>query len=797
MAITNASTLAEFGSGIGTIGAVLQVDNDNKRVGIGTTNPQAMLQVGTGVTVFGNAGIASFTSLKLSGETDSTSTTTGALTVTGGVGIGLSLTVGGDVSVGGTITYEDVTNVDSIGIVTARSGLRVVGGGVTCVGVATFFSNIDANGALDVDGHTELDDVNVSGASTFAGAVYIKNTFPRLYLLDTDSNSDFSVINSNGSFMIYDDSNSASRFTINSSGVGAFNSDLEVAGSQYITDSIIHTGDTNTKIRFPAADTFTVETAGTERLRIADDGELTSTATQADVATFTSNQSASTIYVKDSDGDGIFISGSSAYGHRVYTNTTEDLLLGTNSVEILRIATGGYVRITSVDAGATGPTLKLFHNSASPADNDIVSVISMCGDDDAGNETEFSSIYTKVTDVSNNSETGHIAFKTRALSSYNEIFRLAARSSASAPSYTTDDINGIILDVYNTGNPYPRYMNFIAKSGGDTDTNISLWTEAVGGSPTEKLRIAANGQVRLNTAGAPAADLHVGGTGAALNAYFQTSRTSGAYHNYAIGNSGASLGYIGSAGQISASGGATGFAFRSEADLQFCSGGSTERLRINSGGSVNIGADFTQTTRKLSVSSSTEQVATFEYTGNAHDGCEVRFFNNSSSPAVDDVLGYLQFAGKNSAGEDTLYSAITSHSRDVTDGTENGSMSFYTRKNGSWAVNLDIMESGDVEICRANTRQIIGGFGAVSTGGTTDWNDATNARAGNGYSLLLGSATNGPGGNVYYHVFTYEYNSNNGTGNMTQMGYPYNAASIVMRTRYSGTWNSWVSVALT
>ena len=147
MAITNASTLAEYASGISTQGATLTVDANNKRVGIGTTNPQAMLQVGTGVTVFGNAGIASFTSLKLSGETDSTSTSTGALTVTGGVGIGLSLTVGGDVSVGGTITYEDVTNVDSLGIVTARSGVRVIGGGVTCVGVATFFDDININGA--------------------------------------------------------------------------------------------------------------------------------------------------------------------------------------------------------------------------------------------------------------------------------------------------------------------------------------------------------------------------------------------------------------------------------------------------------------------------------------------------------------------------------------------------------------------------------------------------------------------------------------------------------------------------
>ena len=37
------------------------------------------------------------------------------------------LTVTGNVGVGGTITYEDVTNVDSVGIITARDGLRVTG----------------------------------------------------------------------------------------------------------------------------------------------------------------------------------------------------------------------------------------------------------------------------------------------------------------------------------------------------------------------------------------------------------------------------------------------------------------------------------------------------------------------------------------------------------------------------------------------------------------------------------------------------------------------------------------------
>ena len=36
----------------------------------------------------------------------------------------------GEVSIGGTLTYEDVTNVDSIGIITARSGINVSGGQV-------------------------------------------------------------------------------------------------------------------------------------------------------------------------------------------------------------------------------------------------------------------------------------------------------------------------------------------------------------------------------------------------------------------------------------------------------------------------------------------------------------------------------------------------------------------------------------------------------------------------------------------------------------------------------------------
>ena len=34
-----------------------------------------------------------------------------------------SLTVSGNLSIGGTLTYEDVTNVDSVGLITARKGI--------------------------------------------------------------------------------------------------------------------------------------------------------------------------------------------------------------------------------------------------------------------------------------------------------------------------------------------------------------------------------------------------------------------------------------------------------------------------------------------------------------------------------------------------------------------------------------------------------------------------------------------------------------------------------------------------
>ena len=68
-------------------------------------------------------------------------TVTGVVTATTFSGniTGTTATFTGNVSVGGTLTYEDVTNVDSVGLITARSGIRITDGGLqVTAGVTTF-----------------------------------------------------------------------------------------------------------------------------------------------------------------------------------------------------------------------------------------------------------------------------------------------------------------------------------------------------------------------------------------------------------------------------------------------------------------------------------------------------------------------------------------------------------------------------------------------------------------------------------------------------------------------------------
>ena len=57
----------------------------------------------------------------------------------------VDITASGNLSVGGTLTYSDVTNIDSVGLVTARQGIRIGGGSTVgpISGVVTYFGSAE------------------------------------------------------------------------------------------------------------------------------------------------------------------------------------------------------------------------------------------------------------------------------------------------------------------------------------------------------------------------------------------------------------------------------------------------------------------------------------------------------------------------------------------------------------------------------------------------------------------------------------------------------------------------------
>ena len=90
-------------------------------------------------------------------------------------------TLSGNVSIGGTLTYEDVTNVDSIGVVTARSGIDITSGGldITAGGATVTAGGITVgSGGINVTGNSTLGgNLNINGPDA-NNYITLKNTTP-------------------------------------------------------------------------------------------------------------------------------------------------------------------------------------------------------------------------------------------------------------------------------------------------------------------------------------------------------------------------------------------------------------------------------------------------------------------------------------------------------------------------------------------------------------------------------------------------------------------------------------------
>ena len=145
------------------------------------------IEVTSGVSTF--SGIGTFASdvfvngdLTVDGALVYATASATNINVTGIATVGTTLDVNGDadfdghteldnISVSGFSTFVGFSTFNDY--VFIQDGLNVTGvttsNALEITGVSTFTGDIDANGSIDVDGHTELDNLNVSGFSTFAG----------------------------------------------------------------------------------------------------------------------------------------------------------------------------------------------------------------------------------------------------------------------------------------------------------------------------------------------------------------------------------------------------------------------------------------------------------------------------------------------------------------------------------------------------------------------------------------------------------------------------------------------------
>ena len=222
----------------------------------------------------------------------------------------------------------------------SSSAMTVVGGGVSGSSTSTGSFGIVESGKLNISGEISGSNTKVAGTLTVnddivvgeyikhkgdvntriyftddrirfqAGGIdfmgmHNKSSTPHLVTINNGSNNiDFQVKDNSNNTLIRTDADeqlvkfpdalqvsgssvsTASFGTIQTTtgtiptliGNTTFRDNLTVTGNLDVSDTIYHTGDSNTKIRFPEVDTIAFNTSGLERLRITSDGQISGSA---------------------------------------------------------------------------------------------------------------------------------------------------------------------------------------------------------------------------------------------------------------------------------------------------------------------------------------------------------------------------------------------------------------------------------------------------------------------------------------------------------------------------------------
>jgi len=395
------------------------------------------------------------------------------------------------VSIAGTLTYEDVTNVDSVGVITAR-GLNIFGN-TTGLNVA-------------------------SGISTFQAVTGTTATFTGGILLD---------------------------------------------------DSISHIGDTDTKIRFSAANTVSMEVNGSEGFKVDTTGTTLTSTTDASLFINTTNSSGSHIRLQTNGTNKTFfgqaegIAGSLGGANDFALRSAEDIVLSTNNNNTPNVIldTSGRVLIgtttegaadadnlTIADSGSCGITLRsgtsaagglYFSDATSGAAESDGAVL-------YNHSSKFMAFYANESERARITQTGDVNIggelsQTDSRVHIQDVTRPLQEGTLTLSSQSTTDgaaNNGATLRFYGHDGTTGRYQASIrgAKENG-TSGNYAAYmafnTRPAGGSMTERMRITSGGQFLVGNSSVITADSKLESTSsAAYNIIAKSTNGNGGYHNF-------------------------------------------------------------------------------------------------------------------------------------------------------------------------------------------------------------------------------------------------------------------------
>ena len=497
--------------------------------------------------------------------------------VTSGVSTFASLNITGDLDVGGALTYEDVTNIDSVGVITARNGIHVTGGQVG-VNTTSPAEKLDVWGTIRASEGTSqyMHMYPVAGAGYFD--VSNSTTYPSILFrqIGSGGTQERLRINSSG-YVGINDNNPDTQLSVNS---GATNVVAKFASTdQYAWIQFRDNSTTDTAVMVGAdGDNLLLRSGSNERVRVTSGGTVK----------FATNNS-STDYLEWGGNPRLMLQAPAGLnGLRVYGTTTPFEVGGSASTR--KISMGGdpnYDLSISADyslsSGGHDSSPKVFLNATRH--------------NGSGTVTSFQTSIQAVS-VSNTAGDGYLGLGASATpddlvirpsgnigigeDSPDRLLHIKG-SSSTAYSGGSDTADYNFLKIENTTNDKSAGIFFQIGGNGeaaitatevaDGATDIAFQNRG-GGVRSEKLRITSAGDMGLGTA-TPTSfgpTFQISGADPAL--LLQDTATSVDYYGMNIGN-----GHVTSWFDDSAY-----FAIGTAAGL---SGASyAEKLRIRSGGEI-------------------------------------------------------------------------------------------------------------------------------------------------------------------------------------------------------------------